>query len=57
MNNEKRSIEQIGRLAMRLQLVCTDNNFKGADLHRWGPGTREIYSVHWDFNGNCIGSV
>ncbi|MBQ8798519.1 MAG: AraC family transcriptional regulator [Lachnospiraceae bacterium] len=36
---------------MRLQLVCTDNNFKGSDLHRWGPGTREIYSIHYIVSG------
>jgi len=36
---------------MRLQLVCTDNNYKGVDLHRWGPGTREIYSVHYIVSG------
>ena len=36
---------------MRLQLVCTDNNYKEPNLHRWGPGTREIYSVHYIISG------
>lgn len=40
-----------GRERMRLQLVCTDNNYKGPDLHRWGPGTREIYSIHYIVSG------
>lgn len=36
---------------MRLQLVCTDNNYKEPNLHRWGPGTREIYSIHYIISG------
>ena len=36
---------------MRLQLVCTDNNYKEPNLHRWGPGTREIYSLHYIVSG------
>ncbi|MBR6536918.1 MAG: helix-turn-helix domain-containing protein [Lachnospiraceae bacterium] len=36
---------------MRLQLVCTDNNYKEPNQHRWGPGTREIYSLHYIVSG------
>lgn len=36
---------------MRLQLVCTDNNYKEPNQHRWGPGTREIYSLHYILSG------
>jgi len=36
---------------MRLQLMCTDNNYKGPDLHQWGPGTREVYSIHYVVSG------
>ena len=36
---------------MRLQLVCTDNNYKEPNMHRWGPGTREIYSIHYIVSG------
>lgn len=36
---------------MRLQLVCTDNNYKEPNQHRWGPGTREIYSIHYILSG------
>lgn len=36
---------------MRLQLVCTDNNYKEPNRHRWGPGTREIYSLHYILSG------
>lgn len=36
---------------MRLQLVCTDNNYKEPNLHRWGPGSREIYSIHYILSG------
>lgn len=36
---------------MHLQLVCTDNNYKEPNQHRWGPGTREIYSLHYILSG------
>jgi len=36
---------------MRLQLTCTDNNYKEPNMHRWGPGTREIYSLHYIVSG------
>lgn len=36
---------------MRLQLVCTDNNYKEPNQHRWGPGSREIYSIHYIVSG------
>ncbi len=46
---------------MRLQLVCTDNNYKEPNLHRWGPGTREIYSIHYIISGKgyveCRGEI
>lgn len=36
---------------MRLQLFCTDNNYKEPNLHRWGPGSREVYSLHYILSG------
>ena len=40
---------------MRLQLVCTDNNYKEPNLHRWGPGSREVYSLHYILSGKgCV---
>ncbi len=45
------NIERKGMSGMRLQLVCTDNNFKEPNQHRWGPGTREIYSLHYIVSG------
>ncbi len=36
---------------MRLQLICTGNDYKEPNQHRWGPGSREIYSLHYILSG------
>ena len=32
-------------------LMCTDNGYKPPNLHRWGPGARDIYALHYIIKG------
>jgi AraC-like DNA-binding protein len=33
-------------------LICTGNGYKVQNLHRWGPGVRDIYALHYVISGN-----
>ncbi|MDF2941883.1 MAG: AraC family transcriptional regulator [Herbinix sp.] len=32
-------------------LICIDNGYKPPNLHKWGPGERDIYALHYVING------
>lgn len=36
---------------MNDELICISNGYKPANLHRWGPGVRDVYALHYIISG------
>jgi AraC-like DNA-binding protein len=32
-------------------LICIDNGYKPSNYHKWGPGVRDLYSLHYVIDG------
>jgi len=39
------------RQYMDVALTCIDCGYKAPDLHRWGPGIRDLYALHYVISG------
>ncbi|NIK68085.1 MULTISPECIES: helix-turn-helix domain-containing protein [unclassified Paenibacillus] len=33
------------------QLICTYSGYKPANMHKWGPGVRDVYALHFIISG------
>ena len=38
-------------LLYRRELICIGNSYKEVNMHKWGPGCRNIYSLHYILSG------
>lgn len=36
---------------MNDDLICINNGYKPANMHRWGPGVRDVYALHYIISG------
>ncbi|MBO9597007.1 MAG: AraC family ligand binding domain-containing protein, partial [Cohnella sp.] len=35
-------------------LICVSNGYKPPNLHRWGPGVRDLYALHYIISGKGV---